>query len=180
MSRRATVHHLELVELNTMNEAQWDELVAGEREPFGGLAEDLVWSRKERHVALCEPDGRLVAAAGAVLAEVAVGSLASFQVVGLGGVIVTRSHRGQGLMRVIFEALLGVAAEMGPDRAMLFCLPSLIALYEHFGCMEIPETVWAEQPEGRLEVPLCAMWRPLREGVPAWPAGRVEVLGLPF
>jgi hypothetical protein len=39
--------------------------------------------------------------------------------------------------------------------------------------------VSVEQPGGRVEVPLSAMWLALRVGQ-EWPAGRVDVHGLPF
>jgi hypothetical protein len=62
---------------------------------------------------------------------------------------------------------------------MLFCRPELVALYRGFGCEEIAAPVWADQPGGRIEMPLAAMWRPLRDGA-EWPSGRVDVRGLPF
>jgi hypothetical protein len=50
----------------------------------------------------------------------------------------------------------------------------------HIAFIEITAPVWADQAEDRIEMPLAAMWRALREGVPAWPPGRVDVRGLPF
>lgn len=170
---------VELVELDAVTESYWAELVAGEHEPFGGVGEALAWRDKDRNIGLREPDGRLVAAAGAVLVDVEVASAPSFQVVGLGGLIVTRRARGRGLLRVLLDPLLAIAGEMGPDRAMLFCADGLVDLYRRHQCEEITSPVWADQPHGRIEMPLRAMWRPLREGA-RWPPGRVEVRGLPF
>jgi len=170
---------VEVVELDFVAEPYWDELVAGEHEPFGAVGEALTWRRKERQIGLREPSGRLVAAAGAVVAEVDVAPDASFSVVGLGGVIVTREERGRGLVHTLFDALLEVAREMGPEHAMLFCRPGLLGMYERMGCREMAGPVWADQPQGRIEMPLRAMWRPLH-GEAAWPPGRVEVRGLPF
>lgn len=170
---------IELVELDAVNEPDWDELIAGEPEPFGRVGEELSWRDKDRNIGLREPDGRLLAAAGAVLVDVEVAATASFQVVGLGGLIVTRAARGRGLMRELVDALLAVAREMGPSRAMLFCRPELVDLYRRLECVEITGPVWIDQPEGRIEMPLRSMWRPLDEGA-HWPPGRVEVRGLPF
>ncbi len=170
---------MEVVELDALAEPFWDELVAGEREPFGHLGAELTWRRKDRHIGLREPTGRLVAAAGAVLAEVEVAPAAAFSVVGLGGVIVTREERGRGLMHALFGALLELAREMGPAHAMLFCRPELIGMYSRLGCREVIGPVWADQPEGPIEMPLRAMWRPLHRE-PVWPPGRVEVHGMPF
>jgi hypothetical protein len=39
--------------------------------------------------------------------------------------------------------------------------------------------VTADQPAGRIEIPMRAMWAPLRDDA-SWPPGKVEVLGEPF
>src|SRR2546429_1697707 len=45
--------------------------------------------------------------------------------------------RGQGLMPRVFEPLLRLAEELGPDRTMLFCRPELVALYRRRGFLQI-------------------------------------------
>ena len=170
---------MNLVELDAVAEPYWDELIAGEREPFGAVGETLAWREKERTIGLREPDGRLVAGAGAVLADVDVAPGRSFAVVGLGGLIVTREARGRGHMRTLVDALLAIAGEVGPDRVMLFCRPELVEVYRRMGCAQVSAPVWVDQPDGRVEMPMRTMWRPLREGV-GWPAGRVDLRGLPF
>jgi predicted GNAT family N-acyltransferase len=173
------VQAVELVELDEITPQQWSELVAGEREPWGGIAEELAWGDKDRFVGLRAPDGGLVAIAGAVTADIEVEDAGRFQVVGIGGVLVTPRERGRGLVWKLLEPLLEIAADMGPERAMLFCRAQLMALYRRLAFVEIPAAVWVRQPDGGIEIPLRAMWRPLREGV-RWPDGRVEVRGLPF
>ena len=59
------------------------------------------------------------------------------------------------------------------------CRPGLVALYRRWGFVEIAAPVWADQPDGRIEMPQAAMWRALRTGA-EWPPGRVDVRGLPF
>jgi predicted GNAT family N-acyltransferase len=171
---------LERVELGPLTESDWEELQAGEHEPFGPVGAKLAWRPKDRHIGLRDPGGRLVAVAGAVLADVEVESVGAFQVVGLGSLIVTRAARGTGLMSEVVDPLLRLAEGMGPERGMIFCRPELVALYARIGFIEITAPVWADQPPGRIEMPLSSMWRPLRDGVPAWPAGRVDVRGEPF
>jgi hypothetical protein len=83
-------------------------------------------------------------------------------------------------MPQVFEPLLRLAQRMGPDRAMLFCRPELVALYRCFAFAEIAGPVYADQPVGQIEMTPAAMWRPLHAGVPEWPPGRVDVLGEPF
>jgi len=170
---------MELVEQGTLTSQQWSEIVAAEREPWGGLGERLAWADKERYVALRAADGELVGVAGAGIVEVEVEGAGRFQVVGIGGVFVKRSERGRGHARTLLESVLGIASELGPDRAMLFCRPELMALYAKVEFAEISAPVFAEQPDGRIEMPMRAMWRPLSTGV-TWPLGQVDIRGLPF
>lgn len=170
---------MELVELDEMTTRQWGELVAGEREPWGGEAEQLIWGDKQRHVGVRGPEGRLVGLAGALVAEVEVSRSERFEVVGVGSVFVTADERGRGLAWQLLQRLLEIAADMGPERAMLFCRPQLTGLYGKLEFAEISGPTWVRQPDGAVEMPLRTMWRPLREGV-GWPRGRVDVLGLPF
>lgn len=169
---------MELVELGGLTADDWIALVAGEHEPFGPIGAGLEWRAKDRHVALRSGHGRLLAAAGAVNVTVEV-EREHFEVVGIGGVIVNRSFRGRGLMSRLLQALLRVAEDMGPDRAMLFCRPELAAVYGRLDFREVPGPVWVDQPRGRVEMPLLSMWRPLR-GAVEWPPGHAEVRGLPF
>jgi predicted GNAT family N-acyltransferase len=171
---------VELVELGALSDEDWAELQDGEHEPFGPVGARLAWRPKDRHIGLRGPDGRLVAVAGAVIATVEVGRAESFEIVGLGSLIVTRSQRGGGLMSKVVEPLLRLAAGMGPDRGMIFCRPDLVALYRRIAFIEIKAPVWADQPDGRIEMPLAAMWRALHDGAAEWPPGRVDVHGLPF
>jgi predicted GNAT family N-acyltransferase len=171
---------MEVLELGPLTERDWDEVLDGEREPFGPEGARLTWRPKDRHIAVRAPDGRVVAVAGALVADVAVEGTGRFEVVGVGSVIVTRRLRGTGLMPHVFEPLLRLAERMGPDRAMLFCRPELVALYRRFAFAEITGPVYADQPDGQIEMSPAAMWRPLHAGVSEWPAGRVDVLGEPF
>ncbi len=88
---------VQIVDLDRVSEPYWQELIAGEAEPFGGVGEQLAWRDKTHNIGMRDDAGRLVAAAGAVLAEVTVATRPPFHVAGLGGLIVTRSARGQGI-----------------------------------------------------------------------------------
>jgi predicted GNAT family N-acyltransferase len=165
---------MELIELEGLTPEGRAELAAGEAHPFG--VNDLRWRESDRYYALRE-DGRLVAAAGLVVAQVEVGRV--FDVVGVGGVIVARPRRGAGLMRRVLDAALERAEQLGPSYAMLFCSHPNARRYARFGFHTIEATVTAEQPGRTVEMGGVAMWRPLRDGA-GWPDGRVRVLGLPF
>lgn len=168
---------LRLLEQAELTAADWAELAGDEVDPFGEGNSEIVWQPKQRHVVLRGSDGRLVAAAGALVTPVRAGE--RFEVVGVGSVIVTRALRGRGLVTRLLEALLPLAEAVGPDRAMLFCRPELTSLYGRFGFAAIAARVTADQPGRRIEMPAAAMWRPLRAGA-TWPAGPVDVVGLPF
>jgi GNAT superfamily N-acetyltransferase len=168
---------VQLVELDTVTAADWEQVIAGERDPWG-VDETLRWRDKTHNIGLRDDAGELVALAGLVLAAVRVGDL-TLEVAGIGGVIVTRAERGRGLARILIEDLLRVARELGAKRAMLFCLRSNVGLYAKLGfhVLEVPVSV--RQPGGPVQMPLCAMWKPL-VGSTHWPAGKVELLDEPF
>ena len=171
---------MRLVELESMSDERWQELGAEEPDAWGGGAgETWEWREKDLHLGLLDHTGRLVATAEAARISLAVEGAGSFDVVGVGGVFVRAPERGGGLMRRIVTELLERARDMGPERAMLFCHGHLASVYASFGFIEIPDPVWAEQPAGRQQVPLGAMWLALH-GRPGWPRGRVDVEGLPF
>jgi GNAT superfamily N-acetyltransferase len=169
---------MRLIELDRVADGDWQQVVAGESEPWGSVGEALQWREKSHNLGLCDDGGDLVALAGLVLAEVRVAG-APLPVAGIGGVIVTRSARGRGFARVLIERLLEIAHRLGVERAMLFCLPANIGLYAKFGFQLIQEPVWVAQPEGLVEMPLRAMWKPLTPTAD-WPEGRIELLYEPF
>jgi GNAT superfamily N-acetyltransferase len=171
---------VELVELGSLTDRDWAGLTAGEHDPWGPLGAGLQWLAKDRHVGLRGSDGRLLAVAGATLVTIEIEDAGSLEVVGLGSLLVTHSMRGRGLMSRLVEPLLKLAGELGPDRAMIFCRPELVALYGRLSFTEIEAPVWVDQPQGRVEMPLAAMWRALRTGGGDWSPGRVDVRGLPF
>ncbi len=167
-----------LIELDRVTDGDWQQVIAGEPQPFGAVGEGLRWREKSHNLGLWDDAENLVALAGLVRAEVQVVD-ARLQVAGIGGVIVTRAARGHGFARVLIERLLQIAHELGPERAMLFCLPANVGLYAKFGFQLIEEPVWAPQPGGLVEIPLCAMWRPLARAA-SWPEGKIELLDEPF
>jgi predicted GNAT family N-acyltransferase len=170
---------VDVVEFGGLTDAYRAELEGDEDDPFDARGTDLSWRRKDRHVALRGVDGRLVASAGLLLAELQVADGPTTPVVGIGGVFVKAAHRGQGLGdRVIVEALRR-AATLGPDIAILFCHRNRAGLYVRHEFVEIPPPVLVQQPDGFVEIPQVAMWRTLRDGA-SLSAGRVKLLSLPF
>jgi predicted N-acetyltransferase YhbS len=170
---------VELVEFGRLTNSQRTELEGDEVDPFDAAGNTLKWRLKDSHVALRGPGGRLIASTGLVRAEVEVDGAAPLPVVGIGGVFVAERYRGRGLStRVVTEALARARA-MGPDLVMLFCHRNRAGLYLRHGFVEIAPPVLVDQPDGPVEIPMVAMWRPLHDGV-TLPEGRVSLRGLPF
>jgi predicted GNAT family N-acyltransferase len=172
---------VQLIEFGRLSDEQYAALVGDEDDPWDAAEFGLEWLPKDRHVAIRDDDGKLLAAAGLVVVDVQFGARSPIPVVGVGGVIVTASHRGRGFgQRVISEALRRAEA-MGPEIAMLFCRAESAGLYRRHGFAEVPGPVFVDQPDGIVEISRVGvvMWRPLKVGA-RLPERIVKVNGLPF
>ena len=170
---------VELIEFGRLSDEQYAALVGDEDDPWDAAEFDLEWLPKDRHVAVRDDDGRLLAAAGLVVVEVQFGAQRPIPVVGVGGVIVTRSHRGRGFGRRVISEALRRAEAMGPEIAMLFCRAENAGLYRRHGFAEVPQPVLVDQPDRIVEMSGVTMWRPLKVGA-RLPDGIVKVNGPPF
>jgi predicted N-acetyltransferase YhbS len=157
--------------VDTLPEGFFEKLIDGEDDPFEIGDDTTQWRRKEFHTVLYD-EGRAIAHVGLTLADVEIGEH-RFQVTGVGGVIVNRDHRGQGRLTPLLEAAL--ARDLGPDRAMLFCLAKNAPIYERFGFIRVAAPVIA----GGQDMGDEAMWKPLKPGA-TWPSGPVNLPQLPF
>lgn len=169
---------LNAVEFGTLSLGRRAELEGDEHDPFDAAGSTLAFQPKQRHVALADADGRLVASTGMLVVEVEV-ARERFPVVGIGGVIVNARHRGRGLAREVVQTALARAASLGPAFALLFCHPDRRGLYHRLAFAELTVSVRVRQPGGYATMPLRTMWRPLQTGA-IWPDGPVTVCGLPF
>lgn len=171
----------ELVELGRLSREQRAELEGDEVDPFDAarVAVTLSWRRKERHLALRDEAGRLVASAGLLVAEIQVDEQPPLPVVGIGGVIVSAAWRGHGLATRVISAALDRAEQLGPGLALLFCHRDRAQLYVRHGFEEITAPVLVQHAGGWIQMPQVSMWRRLREGA-TLPAGTVRVNSLPF
>ena len=169
---------MEIVELGRLTDEQRAELEGDELDPFSADGVTLRFRAKDRHVALREDGGRLVASAGLTATDVEVAGI-RFPVVGIGGVIVNAEQRGRGFARRVLEEVLVRARAMGPAFVILFCHPDRAGLYEGLGFRTIGSPVSVQQPHGFEAMPQRTMWCALRPGV-SWPPGHVTVHGLPF
>ena len=68
-------------------------------------------------------------------------------------------ERGRGLMSSSLVPLLELARELGPERAMLVLRRrDWSPVYARVGFREIDAPVWVDQPEGRVQMRMRAMW----------------------
>lgn len=169
---------VEIVEFGRLQPDQRVDLEGDEEDPFDAAGSTLQFRRKERHVALSDDNGRLVASTGMVVVDVHV-EQEGFPVVGIGGVIVTAAHRGRGLGREVVEAALARARTLGPAFALLFCHHDRAGLYHRLGFAELDVPVSVMQPDGFAPWSERTMWRALHEDA-SWPPGPVVVNSLPF
>ncbi len=84
----------------------------GEENPFESLHLGLYWDDHQRRIVVRD-ESRPIAAAGLIVAPVEAGGM-PLSVVGIGGVIVTRSRRGQGLARRVMMAAAGMRGQARP------------------------------------------------------------------
>jgi predicted N-acetyltransferase YhbS len=169
---------MRLIEFGVLTPQRRSELEGKEIDPFEVGDVTLQFRPKERHVALQDDDGTVVASTGLVMTEAQVGE-ERFPVVGLGGVIVRAEFRGRGLAREIVEAALMRAQASEARFAILFCRPDRAGLYLRLGFCPVEGEVLVEQPGGHAVMPLDTMWRGLRPGL-NWPEGQLVLHSLPY
>jgi predicted N-acetyltransferase YhbS len=170
---------MEQIEFGPLTDELRAELEGDERDPWDAhRVPPMQWRAKEQHVGLRDEHGRLVANAGLLVVDVEV-SGERFAVVGLGGVIVNRHHRGQGLSLQVLEATLARAATLGPDFIVLFCHDDRMELYRRIGFELVRDEVRVDSGRGQVAMPMRTMWRALHAGA-TWPDGRVTFQSRPF
>ena len=135
------------------------------------------WRPKELHF-ITEEDGRVLSHVGLVRTRVKAGGQ-EVTVCGVGGVVTRPEAQGRRLVHAAMqEAARYMCGEMGVEFGMLFCLPRLAPFYERQGWQFVEDEVEIDQPDGPVVWPYRVMVLPCGERV--WPAGRVEVGGLPW
>jgi len=168
---------MEFVELGSLSLRDWVALTGRERNLFGASTAGLAYRPKERHLVARDAE-RLVAAIGVTIATVEIAGNDPFEIVGIGSLVVHESARGTGIASELMRRLRPMLDPLGPDRAMLFCRPELMPIYARRDYRPIGASVEVDQPTGPIEMPIPAMWRPLRPCT--WPSGRARLHGLPF
>ncbi len=160
-----------------LSEAERQSLFGWGENIFGVEDANFRWRPKDFHF-VTEEGGRAVSHVGVLKTQVKAGGRA-LTVGGVGGVVTVPEAQGR---RLVHEAMRQAASfichELGAEFGMLFCLPRLAPFYARQGWLPVEDEVEIEQPAGKVVWPYHVMVLPCGEGT--WPAGRVEVGGLPW
>ena len=167
-----------MVDLPFFGPDEYQQIVDGEPDPFGTDHLAVEWGPKIDHVGLMDA-GRLIGHAGWVPADVRVATGETMGVLGLGGVLLHRRHRGNGVGRVLVSGAMERMQLQGGTLAMLFCRPERLRFYGDLGWHPIEGVVTVGQPGRPIVMPLRTCWRPLTPGETV-PRGDLEFPGLPF
>ena len=144
---------------------------------FGLEDRDYRWRPKDYHF-ITEEDGRPLSHVGIIKTVVSVGGR-QVTVGGIGGVVTVPEAQGRHLVHAgMRQAAEFICRELGADFGMLFCLPRLEPFYARQGWQTLSDEVEIDQPAGKIVWPYHVQVKPCGERV--WPAGRVEVGGLPW
>ena len=144
---------------------------------FGIEDANYRWRPKDYNF-ITEEGGRPLSHVGVIKTMVSVGGR-QLTVGGVGGVVTVPEAQGRHLVHAAMrQAAEFICRELGADFGMLFCLPRLEPFYARQGWQTLEDEAEVEQPAGKIVWPYRVMVRPCGERV--WPAGRVEVGGLPW
>ncbi len=177
-SAATTVGAVEVIELSDFGPDRYEQIIDGETDPYGTDYLGMDWKEKSGHVALVE-EGRTIAHAGWVPADLRAATGDQLRIVGLGGVMVHRDRRGNGLGHLLVAAAMERMAKLGPTVGMLFCRDQRVPFYKSLGWHPLEVRVTADQPSGPAVMPLVTCWTPLRDGAGV-PDSEIHIEGLPF
>ena len=144
---------------------------------FGLEDRNYRWRPKQYHF-ITEEDGRPLSHVGVLKTTVRAGGQ-QVTVGGVGAVVTRPEAQGRHLVHAAMrQAAAFICKELGAEFGMLYCLPHLAPFYARQGWQVVADETEIEQPAGEILWPYHVMVLPCGERT--WPAGRVEVGGLPW
>ena len=168
---------MELTDLPDFGPDDFALIEDGEVDPYGTDHLGITWREKTGHVGLME-SGRLIAHAGWVPVRTRV-AVEAVEAVGLGSVLVHRDHRGQGIGGQLVAGAMARMGALGSPIGLLFCRTQRVPFYRRLGWEVLPHGATADQPSGRVTMPLVTCWTRFVDS-PSPPAVELEIEGLPF
>jgi len=168
---------VELVDLADFGPGEYELIEDGEVDPYGTDPLGIAWGEKSGHIGMMEA-GRLIAHAGwvPVQARAAGGAV---DAVGLGGVMVHRDHRGRGVGGELVTGAMVRMGGLGRPIGLLFCRTQRVPFYQRLGWHVFGHGVTADQPSGRVTMPLVTCWTGFVEGATP-PPSELAIEGVPF
>ncbi len=161
----------------SLTKEEWQALFGWGEHIFGLEDAGYTWRPKPYHF-ITEEDGNPLSHVGVLKTTVGVGGR-QITVGGIGGVATRPEAQGRHLVHAaMLQAAEFICHELGAEFGMLFCLPRLEPFYARQGWQALEDEVEIDQPAGKVVWPYRVMVKPCGERV--WPAGRVEVGGLPW
>ncbi|ADV66459.1 GNAT family N-acetyltransferase [Deinococcus maricopensis] len=139
---------------------------------WGGPADARLW--------LSAPDGEVLAHLGFGRRTVRVGR-EDVRVAGVGAVATHPAHRGRGYGARLLRTLPHAAPDV--DFAFLECREEVAPFYASGGFVRVPNSTWSLDPDEGMWVERAGspvMVLPVRASIRAWPAGRVDLRGMPW
>ena len=163
---------------------QWEEIPPNEEDVFGwgtdlfGVASyGLQWATPEWRLLLRVGDKPVVHIA--VLRRTVMVNGRAVAVGGMTRLITIPQQRNLGLATLALDhAARFITEELGLAFAMGFCVDRMIPFYRQRGWHEVDDRVMIDQPAGKLLSPCTCVVLPC--GVEKWPAGEVDIGGLPW
>ncbi|HCX30947.1 MAG TPA: hypothetical protein DHU55_14450 [Blastocatellia bacterium] len=177
MLRRIRLVNVEIKQVDTLTDAEKQQLFDWGEDIFGAQSLKLHWRPKDLHFLLYD-EGWLASHAGILKHVVSVNGQA-IVVGGLGGVVtIPKAQRNGFARRLVQHAMRFMESEWKVDAALLFCLPRMVAFYESLEWEIVDASVLVEQPGAKIVSSLRVMVLPF--GGMSWPTGTLELQSLPW
>jgi predicted N-acetyltransferase YhbS len=98
---------------------------------------------------------------------------------GVGAVATAPAWQRRGYARQLMEAAAAfMRAELRMAAGLLICGDSRVPYYRHLGWQTVPGPLLIDQPQGKVEMPTNILVLLFSET--SWPAGTIDLCGLPF
>jgi GNAT superfamily N-acetyltransferase len=168
---------MDVVERSRFSDAEAALLSVGETDPYGTDHLAISWAPKDHHVLLSD-EGQIVAHAGYLSIQVEADDV-RMPGVGLGGVMVHASLRGQGIGTRLIQETMVRMGRIGNPFALLFCRDVRLPFYERMGWRQVLPGVTVDQEQSQMTMPLLTCWFSFDERYGP-PTEHLRVLGPPF
>ena len=144
---------------------------------FAGQDQGLVWATSDYRVLIWEGDE--LACSVEILERLARVGEQAVRLGGISGVATWPAYRRRGLARRAMQAAMDfLRLELKVEHGLLICGPHLIPFYQGLGWQVVPGPLVYGQPSGKGSFLDVIMIWPCRGQ--AWPAGVIDVCGLPW